>query len=214
MGKFLNLSTSILNQLPSQRIKPNFLRDVKTEALLVFIRTTLEQYFKQKTKNDFKSNLGSEEQIKTIEKNLELLFNNLSIHFVNAHYLYTILNTTKRTQQLKLLIKKEEPLMIYYDAIVKGLSVHLENGTNWIPEMLIITLLSEWLLEEEKSAHLFPFLNEINYLELITIYDEIKLNADDEKKAVIMNMYKLSTKLISVLKNTKFKNKKFKTYKK
>ena len=27
------------------RIKPQILRDVKTEALLVFIRTTLEQFF-------------------------------------------------------------------------------------------------------------------------------------------------------------------------
>lgn len=30
------------------RIKPLLLRDVKTEALLVFVRTTLEDYFNQK----------------------------------------------------------------------------------------------------------------------------------------------------------------------
>jgi len=30
----------------TDRIKPKLLREQKTEALLVFIRTTLEQYFK------------------------------------------------------------------------------------------------------------------------------------------------------------------------
>ena len=29
------------------RIKPSLLRDVKTEALLVFVRTALERYFEQ-----------------------------------------------------------------------------------------------------------------------------------------------------------------------
>ena len=29
------------------RVKPKLLRDIKTEALLVFIRTTLEQSFQQ-----------------------------------------------------------------------------------------------------------------------------------------------------------------------
>jgi hypothetical protein len=33
------------------RIKPLLLRDVKTEALLVFVRTTLEDYFIRLTRN-------------------------------------------------------------------------------------------------------------------------------------------------------------------
>ena len=37
----------------SNRIKPKLLRDIKTEALLAFIRTTLEEYFKELDKGTF-----------------------------------------------------------------------------------------------------------------------------------------------------------------
>ena len=43
------------------RIKPLLLRDVKTEALLVFIRTTLEDYFKQIENSSYYFELGSKE---------------------------------------------------------------------------------------------------------------------------------------------------------
>ncbi|WP_418187265.1 hypothetical protein ACNSOP_08000 [Aliarcobacter lanthieri] len=39
-GKIFNSNMNCKN-----RVKPKLLRDIKTEALLVFIRTTLEQYF-------------------------------------------------------------------------------------------------------------------------------------------------------------------------
>ena len=46
MGEFLNSSLMNLLNCPN-RIKPKLLREQKTEALLVFIRTTLEQSFKE-----------------------------------------------------------------------------------------------------------------------------------------------------------------------
>ena len=42
------------------RIKPLLLRDVKTEALLVFVRTTLEDYFNQINKSGYYFQLGNE----------------------------------------------------------------------------------------------------------------------------------------------------------
>ena len=40
-----------IKQFCPQRIKPKLLREQKTEALLVFIRTTPEQYFKDIVEN-------------------------------------------------------------------------------------------------------------------------------------------------------------------
>ena len=66
-----------INQNPTNRIKPTRLREQKTEALLVFIRTILEQYFKD-------------------------------------------------------IYKKEEPLIVYYDTIIKQIEVSLLQGQNFI----------------------------------------------------------------------------------
>ena len=46
------------------RVKPKLLRDIKTEALLVFIRTTLEQSFYQIDNNDYDFILNNDEDKK------------------------------------------------------------------------------------------------------------------------------------------------------
>ena len=43
------------------RVKPLLLRDIKTEALLVFIRTTLEDFFKQIEDSSSYFELGTKE---------------------------------------------------------------------------------------------------------------------------------------------------------
>ena len=70
---------------------------------------------------------------------------------------------------------------------------------------MVIALLSEWILEEERSVYLYPFLNELDYIDLLEKYDLAKLATDMEKREIIMNMYKLSTLLVKCLKNTKYK---------
>jgi len=108
-----------------------------------------------------------------------------------------------------MLAKKEEPVMCYYDSIVNQLQKSLLQGQNWIPEQLVICLLSEWILEEEKSTVLYPFLKDIDYLKLLTRYDNVKKDAKEEKDwnktAAIMNMYKVGSDLIHRLKNTTYK---------
>ena len=75
----------------------------------------------------------------------------------------------------------------------------------WIPELVVISLLSEWIIEEEKSTYFYPYLSELDYLELFACFDIVKLNLDADKREVIMQMYKISSVLIENLKNTKYK---------
>ncbi|MEA3553980.1 MAG: hypothetical protein U9R39_06230, partial [Campylobacterota bacterium] len=86
--------------------------------------------------------------------------------------------------------------MVYYDAIVKSIATNLPSGTLWIPELMVIALLSQWILEEEKSTYLYPFLKDIDYLQVMERFDKARLEENQEKKDIVMNMYKLSTKLI------------------
>ncbi len=190
---------------PQKRIKPKLLREQKTEALLVFIRTTLEEYFERMDNSAICNSIGDDEDnifISTILRNLLL---QLQECVVSSSYLRSIIANAHKNTALKILAKQEEPLMVYYDSLVKGLEYNLKNGQKWMPELMVICLLSEWIIEEEKSVFLYPFLKEINYLQLLEIYDKTKLTSDDFTKEIILNMYKISSNLIANLLNSTYK---------
>jgi hypothetical protein len=187
------------------RIKPKLLREQKTEALLVFIRTTLEQTFSEIKEKDSYTQIGSDEDTKYIYDILETLNNQLKECVVNSSYLQSIIANINKSPFFKAVAKKEEPLMTYYDAIVQSITKNLPSGTLWMPELMVIALLSQWILEEEKSTYLYPFLKDIDYLEVLDRFDKAKLDETKDKKDVVMNMYKLSTKLIDSLKASNFK---------
>ena len=187
------------------RIKPLLLRDVKTEALLVFIRTTLEDYFRQIEDSDSHFELGSKEDSEFVFNELKKLLEKLQDTVINSSYLRSLIENSHKNATLKILAKKEEPLMIYYDTLVKTIETYLPNGSFWIPELVVISLLSEWIIEEEKSTYFYPYLKDINYLDLITRYDSSKKELIQNQKEIIMNMYKLSSKLIEKLKKVEYK---------
>ena len=187
------------------RIKPLLLRDVKTEALLVFIRTTLEDYFKQIENSSYYFELGSKEDNQFVFNELKKLLEKLQDTVINSSYLRSLIENAPKHPSLKVLAKREEPLMVYYDSLVKTIERLLKDGNSWIPELIVIALLSEWIIEEEKSTYFYPFLNDINYLDLLSRYDNAKIGLDKDKKEIMLNMYKISSTLIEKLKNTKYK---------
>ena len=187
------------------RIKPLLLRDVKTEALLVFIRTTLEDYFKQIENSSYYFELGSKEDNQFVFNELKKLLEKLQDTVINSSYLRSLIENAPKHQSLKALAKKEEPLMVYYDSLIKTIERLLTNGSSWIPELIVISLLSEWIIEEEKSTYFYPFLKDLDYIDLIKRYDNAKIGLDKDKKEIMLNMYKISSTLIEKLKNTKYK---------
>ena len=187
------------------RIKPKLLRDIKTEALLVFIRTTLEQSFYQIDNIGYSFELGNDKDKELVYSSLKKLLEQLQDTVINSTYLRSLIENSHKNATLKLLAKKEKPLMIYYDTLIKTIEVCLPNGSSWIPELVVISLLSEWIIEEEKTAYFYPYLKDMNYLDLINRYDNSKKDLDNEKKEIIMNMYKISSKLIEKLKKAEYK---------
>ena len=194
-----------INMTCKNRVKPKLLRDVKTEALLVFIRTTLEQSFYQIDNVGYNFILGNEEDNEHVYSTLKTLLLQLEDTVINSSYLRSLIENSHKNATLKILAKKEEPLMVYYDTLVKTIESSLPNGSSWIPELIVVALLSEWIIEEEKSTYFYPYLKNINYLDLITRYDNSKIMLDKGKREVILNMYKISSTLIEKLKNTKYK---------
>ena len=203
MGKFLNFLGKKMTC--KNRVKPKLLRDIKTEALLVFIRTTLEQSFQQIDDVGYNFRLGNDEDNEVVYSSLKALLEQLQDTVINSTYLRSLIENAHKNATLKLLAKKEEPLMIYYDTLVKTIEVCLPNGSFWIPELVVISLLSEWIIEEEKTAYFYPYLKDMNYLDLINRYDNSKKDLNNEKKDIMMDMYKLSSKLIEKLKKAEYK---------
>ena len=189
----------------SNRIKPKLLRDIKTEALLAFIRTTLEEYFKELDKGTYYFELSSKEDDEFIYKKIKKLVENLEDTVINSTYLRSLIENSNKSSTLKILAKKEESLMIYYNTLVKTIEVNLPNGSLWMPEFVVICLLNEWTIEEEKSTYFYPYLKNIDYADLINKYDKIKKNLDSDKREVIMNMYRISSKMIEKLKKVEYK---------
>lgn len=190
------------------RVKPKLLRDIKTEALLVFVRTTLEDYFYQIEKGSCFFKLSNEEDMKYVYNNLRKLLDYLEDSVINSSYLRSLIENANKNASLRLLAKKEEPLMVYYDSLVKSIERQLPNGTFWIPELIVICLLSEWIVEEEKSIYFYPFLKDFDYIDLVNRYEVAKKNLEDDKKEVILRMFIISSKLIEKLKKVNFKFKK------
>ena len=56
-----------------------------------------------------------------------------------------------------------------------------------------------------KINFFYPFLKDLDYIDLINRYDNAKIGLDKDKKEIMLNMYKISSTLIEKLKNTKYK---------
>lgn len=194
---------------PPDRIKPKLLRDVKTEALLVFIRTTLEQLFIDIEKGVVSMQVGSEEDQKIVFDTLSNLLQELKRTVISSHQLRTMVSLAQTNSAIMYLIKQEAPLLHYYDNIVKQIQISLKQGENWIPEQLSLALLSEWILEDNKSVEIFPYLLNIDYIQLLSKYDtarlEVKQQGDVHKANVISNMYVISSEIIERLRKTSYK---------
>jgi len=191
-----------------KRIKPILLREQKTEALLVFIRTILEESIEG---NDLLK-ITSNRDARIIQDTLLNLLNELKKYVVNVEYLQYVRINANKDKALSILYAKEAPLITYYNSLSKGVVSLISEGVTWIPEFIIISLLSEWILEEEKNISMYPFLKEFDYINLISLFDKARLDVKELDKeryefenSIIMNMYKVSSKLIQKLKRSTFK---------
>ena len=80
----------------TERIKPKMLRDVKTEALLIFIRTTLEQFFSDIEEGKTCYILGNDKENVLLEKVLKQLLEKLQRYVVNSQYIRQLTFNAKK----------------------------------------------------------------------------------------------------------------------
>jgi len=208
MNKILEKPILTIDNHCEERIKPQLIRDVKTEAVLVFTRTALERYFDRFNKDDNKLILSTQEDTSYVYNSLKSLLIDLQKHVVNVEYLINLVQTTKQNPsslELRKLAKYEEPLITYYDSMAKKIAQQFPSKIAAVPEFIVICVLSMWFLEEEKTSALYPFIKKYDTLLLIDKFEKYAQNSNDEEKKVFSQMQKVSIEVVEVLKNVKYK---------
>ena len=188
------------------QIKLKLLRDFKTDALLIYIKTVIEELLENIKKVIYKIDLGNDEFNLEIEENIKILNSHLSKTIINAYELKAFMSYSQIKTKNSKLLPNDEALVFYYNSIVKQIETSLQEGDIWIPEQIILSLLSEWILEENKSLTLYPFLNDIDYLKLLSHYENARNN--EKKNSLrenVIEMYKISSSMIKRLKNSKYR---------
>lgn len=192
----------------TDRIKPSMLRDVKTEALLVLVRTALERYFSELNKADTQATIEVDENAKYVYTTLNELLLQLQKHVVNVDYLLTLVKHASARPQLRALCKAEEPLMDYYDIMAQQVKSHFNGKHVYLPVFLVICVLSGWVEGEEKSTHCYPFLEGIDFMELMGRFEEKREDFKSDDICRITEIHELSNKMIEKLKSYKYKSNK------
>ncbi len=200
-----NISGMEISPNCPNRVKPTMLNGVKTEALLVFARTALERYFLYVEEQKYTPTIGSKEDSDYVYQTLFKLKNDLQNFVVNADYLINLVQGAKINSDLRKIAKFEEPLINYYDAMARTVSEHFSKKPAFIPEFLVISVLSHWILEEEKCIRLYPFLKDIDFTLLISKFEINRAEFNKDGECIIADIFKVSDNIIEKLKNTKYK---------
>ena len=187
------------------RVKAVLLLDIKTEAILVFARTALERYFLQVDEAKFKASVGSDSDTIYVYETLRGLLSKLQESVVNVDYFMKLVQESKKSPQLKELAKYEDPLIKYYDIMAETVANYYKDKPAYLPEFLVICVLSHWILEEEKSTNLYPFLRDIDFLELISKFEENRKDFEKDEQCTIHEIYEVSALIVDKLKNYKYK---------
>lgn len=188
------------------QIKIKLLRDVKTDALLIYIKTVIEELLENIKNEIYRIDLGYAEFNKEIEENIYKLNSSLTNKTINAYELKAFVSYEQIKHKNSKLYPNNEALVFYYNSLVKQIETKLVEGDIWIPEQIVLSLLSEWILEENKSTTYYTFLKDFDYLKLLSYYESARNN---EKSTLlrenIITMYKISSSMIKKLKNSKYK---------
>lgn len=211
-----NKKVLVINDYCEYRIKPKLIRDVKTEAVLVFARTALERFFNKLDMENINLSIGNKENTEYIYGKLRGFLNDLKKHVVNVEYLIELVQNAKKfpnSTELRQLAKYEEPLITYYDSMAKRMEYHFPSKTTVVPEFIVVCVLCNWFIEDEHPTTIYPFIKDYDFLKIIEKFEQYAINETDDKRKLFLDMQKISIDVADTLKRTKYKFNKERTSK-
>ncbi|MEA1917273.1 MAG: hypothetical protein U9N42_07060 [Campylobacterota bacterium] len=195
----------LINDNCKNRVKAILPVEIKTEAILVFTRTALERYFKQLEEAKFEVAVGTHSDTVYVYNTLRGLLINLQQSVVNVDYFMKLVQECRKSPKLKELAKYEDPLISYYDVMATTVSNYYKEKPAYLPEFLVICVLSHWVLEEEKSTNLYPFLKDVDFLELISKFENSRKHFEKNGDCIIDEIFEVSSMVVEKLKSYKYR---------
>lgn len=192
-------------RLPEKRLKPKLLREIKSEALLVFCNTLLTLTSDKIEADSIFYDNRFKKEADQIKISIETLRKELNQSIINEEY-FTYLMENKNKKKIYPIFLKELPLIYYTETLHNTLYKKMQEKQKWIPEFLIFALISQWFIEENNSTKLFNFIELFECNDILSTYERVSIKSDNAINQTINDMYKLSLELTSSLKKAKFKN--------
>lgn len=109
-------------------IKIKLLRDIKTDALLIYIKTVIEELLENIKNETYKIDLGYQEFNNEIEENIRKLNEELSLTIINAYELKAFISYQQVKNRNQKLLPNDEALIFYYNSLVKQIETQLLSG--------------------------------------------------------------------------------------
>lgn len=188
-----------------QRIKPMLLRDVKTEALLVFARTALERYFTQLEAADYTPVVGTPSESAYVYDTLRTLLQELQACVVNIDYLLELAQSAQSDPRSAAALLKEEPLIAYYNAMAHEVEIRYQDRPAFLPELLVVCALSDWILEAKHSVSHYPFVRKVDFTELISIFEANRREFEKDGVDLVAQVQEIALRVTARLKKKKYK---------
>lgn len=148
--------------------------DLKTEALLICCHSFFKQYDNAKNQVELLPDTEKGDS-QIIEQTVSEIQNYLDTNIMKEEELRTIIlnaNSSRTKQMESELIK---PVAIFFDSMLKIFNQNCKQNDEWIPELLGLSLIYQYRVEEEKSFKKFPLLNEFDLERVYTVYRKTDL---------------------------------------
>lgn len=206
---FFQARFSILRNYP----RPLTENDSKLQSILIYVGSRLKDTLEaQKTKNGI-ALFDDKILNKLLEFNKELYkeiceyipkFEEIEdeMEKIISHRNPTDLQIKTYTEYL--------PVSKFFNLIVNECEKAFDNNRNWIPDLMAISLIMNWLKEKDKKSFTYKFLEKYDYQEIIDLYNSVALKNKKEDKffyETITNMYDLAEEIINKIDKTKYQTK-------
>ena len=208
---------SIKTKLPVQAslfLRTNTtLKDCKAEILLTFVLQLFHEYelLKNKQHNQNKNIITVLKASSTDDLTIDTVITELSTYLkenvIQKEKLFRIFREANQSQQNFLLAKQYEPYGVYFEKLGMLLKNLVPNGSSFMPEYLGLLLIF-YYKQEEQSFGKFPYVDKMDFKEVLGIYEEVNIRVKKElvekhpetkiweHRTIFDSMEKIATKII------------------
>ena len=191
------------------------LKKLKVDTFLLVIHFLLKDFKKMQTDitPDPMTICASKEELTFINNSVSSLQIYLEKNIIVSDTLFSIFKNRTQTPLFNKIARNLEPMKAYYKYLINIFSAKLQNGDNWIPELLAFSLIYNYKKEHNKSFVLYPAIDNFPIDKIVNIYNknnlELKKRISEERN---LSIWKIKTDIDKMYDTSELMVQKYLTY--